>query len=110
MDSTRRPATASTMQVMQVTDNIKDTSGAAPEAVADNTSIKPADNRMFVQVHTTDVEAIRAVLALKSPKRTGFPTLVWLGVALALLVTAFAAWQWTVSTVQAAETLVPPQM
>ncbi|MGC1686672.1 MAG: hypothetical protein WA734_13690 [Candidatus Acidiferrales bacterium] len=107
MESANRPASTLTTQV---TGNTDDTGLAVQVAAADDTSTKPADGRVFVQVHTTDVEAIRAVLALKSPKRRGFPGFVWIGVALALLVAVFAAWQWTVSAVQAAESVTPPQM
>jgi hypothetical protein len=107
MESANKPALILTAQA---TDNTEDTGASAQMAATDITSTKPADSRVFVQVHTTDVEAIRAVLALKSPKRRGFPGFVWIGVALALLVAVFAAWQWTVSTVQAAESVAPPQM
>lgn len=107
MESSNKPASTLTTQV---TGNTDDMGVSVQTAAADGASPMPADSRVFVQVHTTDVEAIRAVLALKAPKRRGFPGFVWIGVALALLVAVFAAWQWTVSTVQAADSVAPPQM
>ncbi|MFZ0039112.1 MAG: hypothetical protein WAK91_16935 [Candidatus Acidiferrales bacterium] len=80
---------------------------AQPEGTTGATA-KPADARVFVQVHSTDVEAIRAVLALTPTKRKGFPMWLWLGLTLALLVGAFASWQWMVSTTQTAENIAPP--
>ncbi len=103
MESTEKAARVSTSQ------------GTAKAAVT-ATAARPAtaaiapESRVFVQVHSTDVEAIRAVLALKPPARKGFPTSLWIGVALMLLVAAFAAWQWTVTTTQAAENIAAPQI
>jgi len=79
-------------------------------ATARSEAAKAADSRIFVQVHTTDVEAIRAALALKPPKRKGVPTLVWLAIALAILVAAFAAWQWAASKAARVENVQPPQV
>src|ERR1700691_646455 len=100
---------AASVSTAQDTANTAVTATDVHAASAIGAPVKPADSRVFVQVHSTDVEAIRAVLALTPAKRRGFPTLLWIGVALTLLVAAFAGWQWTVSTAQAAENSAPPR-
>jgi hypothetical protein len=107
MESANKAASVSTAQD---TANAGFTATDVQAVSAVGAPVKPADSRVFVQVHSTDVEAIRAVLALTPARRRGFPTLLWLGVALALLVAAFAGWQWTVSTAEAAENAAPPQI
>jgi len=58
------------------------------------------------------VEEIRAVLALKSPKRKGLSAGAWIAIALTLAIpsAAFSAWQWTASKERAAENITLPQI
>jgi hypothetical protein len=107
MESTNNAESVSTSQDAA---NAAVMSTGAHPADEKSAPVKLPESRVFVQVHSTDVEAIRAVLALKPPQRKGFPTGLWIGVALVLLVAAFGAWQWTVSTTQTAENIAPPQI
>ena len=61
MESANKAASVSTAQG---TANAAVTATDVQAASAVGALGKPADSRVFVQVHSTDVEAIRAVLAL----------------------------------------------
>jgi hypothetical protein len=73
---------------------------------------KPKTQDVQVELRNSDIEEIRAVLALKPQKREGLSAGAWIAIALAVVIVlaALSAWQWTASKEQAAENIAPPKI
>jgi len=67
----------------------------------------PAASGPASEFRRGDVEEIRAVLAMKPPKKRGISPAVWFVIAFVALLAAIVAWQWT-ARAHSNESIAPP--